>query len=133
MPDHPLSRTTTPRLQGLSRLMNWELFAAFFVITAVLIIVPGPIVTLVIATGASQGIRAALTAVAGTTLGTAILLAAIDPTLFVLSHFLRRTGSHFTARCTRISRAPGLSLNRTQAAPQIGRPGGQGTCILFGS
>ena len=40
--------------------MNWELFAAFFVITAVLIIVPGPIVTLVIATGASRGIRPAL-------------------------------------------------------------------------
>ncbi len=57
--------------------MNWELFAAFLVITAVLIIVPGPIVTLVIATGASRGIRAALTVVAGTTLGTAVLLTAI--------------------------------------------------------
>ena len=57
--------------------MNWELFAAFLLITAVLVITPGPIVTLVIATGASQGIRAALTTVAGTTLGNAILLAAI--------------------------------------------------------
>jgi threonine/homoserine/homoserine lactone efflux protein len=57
--------------------MNWELFAAFFVITAVLIIVPGPIVTLVIATGASRGIRPALTVVAGTTLGTAVLLTGI--------------------------------------------------------
>ena len=27
--------------------MNWELFAAFLVITAVLIIVPGPIVALI--------------------------------------------------------------------------------------
>jgi hypothetical protein len=49
----------------------------FLLITAVLVITPGPIVTLVIATGASQGIRAALTTVAGTTLGNAILLAAI--------------------------------------------------------
>jgi threonine/homoserine/homoserine lactone efflux protein len=57
--------------------MNWELFAAFLVITAVLIIVPGPIVTLVIATGAREGIRPALTTVAGTTVGTALLLAAI--------------------------------------------------------
>jgi homoserine/homoserine lactone efflux protein len=57
--------------------MNWELFTAFLLITAVLVITPGPIVTLVIATGASQGIRAALTTVAGTTLGNAILLAAI--------------------------------------------------------
>jgi homoserine/homoserine lactone efflux protein len=57
--------------------MNWELFAAFLLITAVLIIVPGPIVTLVIATGASQGIRAGLTAVAGATVGTAVLLTCI--------------------------------------------------------
>ena len=57
--------------------MNWELFTAFLLITVVLVITPGPIVTLVIATGASQGIRAALTTVAGTTLGNAILLAAI--------------------------------------------------------
>jgi threonine/homoserine/homoserine lactone efflux protein len=57
--------------------MNWELFAAFVVITAILILTPGPIVTLVIATGASQGIRAALVTVAGTSIGNALLLAAI--------------------------------------------------------
>jgi homoserine/homoserine lactone efflux protein len=57
--------------------MNWELFTAFLLITVVLIVVPGPIVTFIIATGASRGIRAALTVVAGTALGTAILLAAI--------------------------------------------------------
>jgi homoserine/homoserine lactone efflux protein len=57
--------------------MNAELFAAFVLITLVLVITPGPIVTLVIATGATQGMRAALTTVAGTTLGNALLLAAI--------------------------------------------------------
>ena len=57
--------------------MNWHLFAAFLVITAVLIVVPGPIVTLVIATGARQGTRAALVTVAGTSLGNTVLLAAI--------------------------------------------------------
>ncbi|HZC56916.1 MAG TPA: LysE family translocator [Xanthobacteraceae bacterium] len=57
--------------------MNWALFAAFLVITAVLIVTPGPIVTLVIATGARQGIRAALVTVAGTSLGNVVLLAAI--------------------------------------------------------
>jgi len=57
--------------------MNWELFAAFLVITLVLIITPGPIVTLIIATGASRGIRPALVTVVGTTLGNALLLAAI--------------------------------------------------------
>ena len=57
--------------------MNWDLFAAFLVITDILFITPGPIVTLVIATGASQGVRAALTTVAGTSLGNALLLTAI--------------------------------------------------------
>jgi homoserine/homoserine lactone efflux protein len=57
--------------------MNWDLFAAFLIITTVLIILPGPIVTLVIATGASQGVRAALITVAGTSAGNAVLLGAI--------------------------------------------------------
>lgn len=57
--------------------MNLELFGAFLLITTVLILTPGPIVTLVISTGATQGVRAALTTVAGTTLGNAVLMAAI--------------------------------------------------------
>ena len=57
--------------------MNWPLFATFIAITMVLVVTPGPIVTLVIATGASQGTRAALITVAGTSLGNAVLLAAI--------------------------------------------------------
>jgi threonine/homoserine/homoserine lactone efflux protein len=57
--------------------MNLELFTAFLLITIVLIITPGPIVTLVISTGATQGARAALTTVAGTTLGNALLLGGI--------------------------------------------------------
>ena len=57
--------------------MNWHLFSAFLLITAVLVIVPGPIVTLVIATGASRGIRAAMQTVIGTTLGNALLLTCI--------------------------------------------------------
>jgi threonine/homoserine/homoserine lactone efflux protein len=57
--------------------MNWHLFSAFLLITGVLVIVPGPIVTLVIATGASRGIRAALQTVIGTTLGNAALLSCI--------------------------------------------------------
>ena len=57
--------------------MNTQFFSAFLLITAILVIVPGPVVTLVIATGASRGIRAALMTVAGTTLGNAVLLAGI--------------------------------------------------------
>ena len=57
--------------------MNWHLFAGFLAITIVLILVPGPIVTLIVSTGATRGVRAALVTVAGTTLGNAALLAAI--------------------------------------------------------
>jgi homoserine/homoserine lactone efflux protein len=72
--------------------MNWELFAAFLLITAVLVITPGPIVTLVIATGAREGMRAALTTVVGTTLGNAVLLAAIA---FGLSWVVRNAATLF--------------------------------------
>ena len=54
--------------------MNYHLFSAFLIITFVLVIVPGPIVTLIIATGATRGTRAALLTVAGSTLGNAALL-----------------------------------------------------------
>jgi homoserine/homoserine lactone efflux protein len=67
--------------------MNFELFGAFLIITTVLILTPGPIVTLVISTGATQGVRAALATVAGTTLGNAIMLVAIAFGLqWVLAH-----------------------------------------------
>jgi homoserine/homoserine lactone efflux protein len=69
--------------------MNPELFTAFILITIVLIITPGPIVTLVITTGATQGVRAALTTVGGTTLGNTILLTLIAFGLsWVLTHAL---------------------------------------------
>lgn len=57
--------------------MNWQLFMTFLAITIVLIVTPGPIVTLVIATSATEGVRAGLATVAGTSLGTALLLAAM--------------------------------------------------------
>jgi homoserine/homoserine lactone efflux protein len=69
--------------------MNWHLFTAFLLITTVLILVPGPIVTLVIATSASKGMRAGLVTVAGTSSGNAVLLAAIALGLgWILSHAL---------------------------------------------
>src|SRR5947209_12015626 len=57
--------------------MNWELFAAFLLITMVLVVTPGSIVTLVIATAAGRGMRAGLITVVGTTLGNRVELAAI--------------------------------------------------------
>ena len=57
--------------------MNIGLFSAFVLISFVLVVTPGPIVTLIITTGAMRGMRAALTTVCGTTLGNAVLLPAI--------------------------------------------------------
>jgi homoserine/homoserine lactone efflux protein len=54
--------------------MNWSLFSAFILITIVLFLTPGPIVTLILATGARQGTRAALMTVAGAASGNAVLL-----------------------------------------------------------
>jgi homoserine/homoserine lactone efflux protein len=67
--------------------MNWHLFAGFLAITMVLLLAPGPIVTLVISTSATRGLRAGLITVAGTSTGNAVLIAAIAFGLsWVLAH-----------------------------------------------
>ena len=67
--------------------MNWHLFAGFLLIPIVLLLTPGPIVTLVISTAATRGVRAGLVTVAGTSTGNAVLLAAIALGLnWVLGH-----------------------------------------------
>ncbi len=57
--------------------MNLELFSAFLLITLVLVLVPGPIVTLVVSTAATRGTRAGLITVAGSTSGNAVLITGI--------------------------------------------------------
>ena len=57
--------------------MNAHLFSAFLLITIVLFLTPGPIVTLTVATAARSGTRAALLSVAGSTTGNALLIACI--------------------------------------------------------
>jgi len=57
--------------------MNLELFAGFLLITLVLVLVPGPIVTLVVSTAATRGARAGLITVAGSTSGNAVLITGI--------------------------------------------------------
>lgn len=57
--------------------MNWHLFSAYLLITVVLFLTPGPIVTLTIATAARNGTRAALMSVAGATTGNALLIACV--------------------------------------------------------
>lgn len=67
--------------------MNWQLFTGFMLMTLVLVLMPGPIVTLVISTGATKGVRPALVTVAGTSSGNAALVTAIAFGLnWVLQH-----------------------------------------------
>jgi threonine/homoserine/homoserine lactone efflux protein len=72
--------------------MNYNLFTAFLLITVVLFLTPGPIVTLIIATAARSGTRAALLTVAGASTGNAVLLALIA---FGLGWILRTSAELF--------------------------------------
>ena len=72
--------------------MNWQLFSAFLLITVVLFLTPGPIVTLVITTGARSGSRAALLTVAGATFGNAVLVGCIA---FGLSWIIKTSAEIF--------------------------------------
>ena len=56
--------------------LNAELFAAFLIATTALILMPGPIVSLVIANSIAHGTRIGLTTVAGAGAGNAALVAA---------------------------------------------------------
>ncbi|EJW09499.1 hypothetical protein A33M_1256 [Rhodovulum sp. PH10] len=66
--------------------MNPELFLPFLLITLVLILTPGPVVTLMISTGATDGIGAVLATASGTVVGNTVLIGAVAFGLsFVLS------------------------------------------------
>lgn len=54
--------------------MSFELYAAYLVACLIIVIVPGPTVTLIIATGMRHGTRAGLLNVAGTQLGIALMI-----------------------------------------------------------
>lgn len=57
-------------------MMNLHLFLAYCLAVAILVLLPGPIVTLVIANSLRQGTRSGFATVAGASLGNAILLGA---------------------------------------------------------
>ena len=57
--------------------MNYQLFTAFLLLTVILVLTPGPIVTLVLATSATSGVRAGLITVAGSTVGNTLLISGI--------------------------------------------------------
>jgi homoserine/homoserine lactone efflux protein len=56
--------------------MSLHLFAAYCLAVMILVLIPGPVVTLVVANSLSHGSRSGLTTVAGASIGNAILLTA---------------------------------------------------------
>ena len=101
--------------------MNYQLFSAFLLITVVLFLTPGPIVTLIIATGARQGTRAALATVAGATTGNALLVSlhrvrpGLDP---------ENLGGGFRLSALGRRRLSGLSRRAGLAPRRRARPSG---------
>jgi threonine/homoserine/homoserine lactone efflux protein len=57
--------------------MSLELYAAFFVACTILVIVPGPTATLIIANSLKYGARAGLENVAGTQIGLAVMISIV--------------------------------------------------------
>lgn len=57
-------------------MLNPELFAAYLLAATVLILLPGPIVTLVVANALAHGVRTGLATVAGASVGNALLVVA---------------------------------------------------------
>ncbi|MFV2092475.1 MAG: LysE family translocator [Hyphomicrobiales bacterium] len=58
-------------------MMPVELYLGFVLATIIVVVVPGPSITVIVANGAAHGIRAGLATVAGNTSGVAILLVAL--------------------------------------------------------
>ena len=71
--------------------MNPSLHSAFIIATLILCIIPGPVVTYLVATGIAQGPRAALTGLAGSTsaltLHMILVTAGLAPLLAALGHW----------------------------------------------
>ncbi len=82
--------------------MSPEVYLAYLVACVVIIIIPGPNVTLIIANGLTHGVRAGLLNVAGTQLGLAVMIgvavAGLAPLIEALGHWfdwLRLAGAAY--------------------------------------
>lgn len=73
--------------------MNWDLYIGLILATALLAAVPGPVVTLLVATGIRNGLRATLTTLAGSTSALALHVTIVG---FGLSGLLALIGEWFT-------------------------------------
>jgi homoserine/homoserine lactone efflux protein len=105
--------------------MHGSLFSAFLLITAVLYVTPGSVVTLVVTTAARDGVRAGLMTVGGGVVGHAALLACIA---FGLSWILWASAESFRLsalgrrRVSGVARRAGLAAcgDMDNAAPPRG-------------
>lgn len=108
--------------------MNIHLFLAFCAAAVILILMPGPVVTLVVANSLSHGTRTGLATVAGTSVGNALLIAAVAVGLVTVLSWLsevfaavRWAGAAYLIWLgVKAWRAPGAELQEavTPAAPR---------------
>src|SRR6478736_6610269 len=66
----------TVRRRRDNRRMSTELYAAYLIACLIIVIVPGPTVTLIVANGLRHGTRAGILNMLGTQIGEAIIIAA---------------------------------------------------------
>ena len=109
--------------------MSLELYLAYVLACFIVVIVPGPTVTLIVANSITHGTRAGLLNVAGTQLGLAIMmlivlagLASIIETMSVWFDWVRLLGAAYLVWLGwKLLRAPGaLGDPRRAPAPRVG-------------
>lgn len=109
----------------MAEFVNVELFAAFMLAAAILLIIPGPVVTLVIANSLKHGTRVGITTVMGAGLGNGVLivmgavgittLMALMADLFTVVRYLG--AAYLIWLGIKEWRSKGVVLDEAQAAP----------------
>jgi threonine/homoserine/homoserine lactone efflux protein len=121
--------------------MSLEIYLAYVAACIALAILPGPVVTLVIANGLRHGTRAALTNIAGTQAGLAVVIAIIAVGLTSLMatmgywfEWVRFAGAAYLVWLgIRLVRAPAVAITPGEAPPPPPRGGVvlQGVVVLL--
>jgi threonine/homoserine/homoserine lactone efflux protein len=119
--------------------MSLQLYLAFVAACVVLAIVPGPIVTLLVANGLRHGTRAALVNIAGAQVGLAISIGVVAvgltsmmATMGYWFDWLRFLGAAYLVWIgIKMVRAPGLDVSKGDAPPPKGGFFLQGLVVLL--
>ncbi len=106
-------------------ILNFDLFAAFCAAAVILLLIPGPVVTLVVANSLKHGTRVGITTVLGASLGNAVLIicGAVGITTMMalmaeLFQIVRWVGAAYLIYLGIMEwRSRGMTLDEAEAAP----------------